>query len=87
MTSYCYLWRDGAKLWLQRRLQLPDSDTLGCHLARSEKRRFVPELASATVLAKSGIEADALATALMVMEPDPADVIDSIPRAGITLCR
>lgn len=59
----------------------PYSDTLAVHHILDPRTGVSStELASATVLAKSGIEADALATALMVMEPDRGlALIDSIP--------
>ncbi len=49
----------------------PFSDTLAAHHILDPRTGISsPELASATVLASSGMEADALATALMVMGPE-----------------
>jgi thiamine biosynthesis lipoprotein len=48
----------------------PYTDNLTLHHILDPKTGFsAPQLASATVIAPSGMEADALATALMVMEP------------------
>lgn len=49
----------------------PYTDTLAAHHILDPRTGYsVPELASATVIAASGMEADALATALMVMGPE-----------------
>ncbi|MEM4449922.1 MAG: FAD:protein FMN transferase [Nitrososphaerota archaeon] len=54
------------------------------HIINPKKLKF-PETASATIIAKNAIDADALATAAYIMGPDAIELVKKIPEAEALL--